>query len=137
MVNSPEMIRARFEQIRTGGKRSMRNKRTRYKDEPGVQQSKMNNYMINSTSVKVQMDMDYQLTLYDRVKSDNPWKMRCLPYAYLIGVTKSGTSDFYRYLTLHQDVAEARMKEIHYWNVKRFPRMTYLYGELTGFPPSV
>ncbi|KAK2142003.1 hypothetical protein LSH36_1007g01009 [Paralvinella palmiformis] len=128
MVNSPEMIRARFEQIRTGSKRSMRNKRTRYKDEPGVQQSKMNNYMINSTSVKIQMDMDYQLTLYDRVKSDNPWKMRCLPYAYLIGVTKSGTSDFYRYLTLHQDVAEARMKEIHYWNVKRFPRMTYLYG---------
>jgi hypothetical protein len=71
---------------------------------------------------------EYHQLLHNRTVSGSPWKMRCLPYAYIIGVTKSGTSDFYRYLTLHQDIDSKVAKEIHYWNARRFPRTVRLHG---------
>ena len=131
-MDSPEQIRARFSEIPQNGF-SGRSRRgyPQYRDviqpTPG-RRSRMDDHVLNMTSVKAEADMRYQLSLYQRAQEGVPWKMRCLPYVYLIGVTKSGTSDFYRYLTSHQDVVESRAKEIHYWNVRRFPRYTKLYG---------
>ena len=39
----------------------------------------------------------------------------CLPYAYLAGIQKSGTSDLYRQLKKHKHIF-ASVKEPSYWN---------------------
>ncbi|XP_025084072.1 carbohydrate sulfotransferase 15-like isoform X1 [Pomacea canaliculata] len=53
-------------------------------------------------------------------KSRNPcWyeggRLRCLPYFYVIGSTKSGAPDLYKRLLAHPEVASTR-KEVHWFN---------------------
>ncbi|XP_045204389.2 carbohydrate sulfotransferase 15-like [Mercenaria mercenaria] len=48
---------------------------------------------------------------------------RCLPYFHLIGICKSGTSDFFKRLLLHPDIIPNKGifgKEIWYWSWNRF-----------------
>lgn len=50
-------------------------------------------------------------------------EFRCLPYFHLIGICKSGTSDFFKRLLLHPDIVPNKGifgKEIWYWSWKRF-----------------
>jgi hypothetical protein len=54
---------------------------------------------------------------------DDEGQFRCLPYFHLIGICKSGTSDFFKRLLLHPDILPNRGifgKEIWYWSWKRF-----------------
>ncbi|XP_070202059.1 carbohydrate sulfotransferase 15-like [Littorina saxatilis] len=46
--------------------------------------------------------------------------LRCLPYVYLAGVAKCGTSDISRRLRMHPDVITTRQKEYHWWERYRF-----------------
>ncbi|KAL4230690.1 hypothetical protein ACF0H5_011066 [Mactra antiquata] len=49
--------------------------------------------------------------------------LRCLPYFHLIGICKSGTSDFFKRLLLHPDIIPNKGifgKEIWFWSWKRF-----------------
>ncbi|XP_076448501.1 uncharacterized protein LOC143285156 [Babylonia areolata] len=46
--------------------------------------------------------------------------LRCLPYFYVAGVAKSGTSDLYRRLSHHPDILQGSMKEYHWWDRGRF-----------------
>ncbi|KAJ8360178.1 hypothetical protein SKAU_G00167030 [Synaphobranchus kaupii] len=48
------------------------------------------------------------------------YRMRCLPYFYIIGQPKCGTTDLYDRLKLHPDVRFTTMKEPHWWTRKRF-----------------
>ncbi|XP_035685602.1 carbohydrate sulfotransferase 15-like [Branchiostoma floridae] len=41
--------------------------------------------------------------------------LRCLPYFYIIGMPKCGTSDLYYRITQHPDVVRARRKEPEWW----------------------
>eukprot|EP00058_Branchiostoma_floridae_P005306 XP_002590794.1 hypothetical protein BRAFLDRAFT_78209 [Branchiostoma floridae] len=41
--------------------------------------------------------------------------LRCLPYFYIIGMPKCGTSDLYYRITHHPDVVRARRKEPEWW----------------------
>lgn len=49
-----------------------------------------------------------------------PYRMRCLPYFYIIGQPKCGTTDLYDRLRLHPDVRFTTFKEPHWWTRKRF-----------------
>ncbi|XP_023686691.1 carbohydrate sulfotransferase 15 [Paramormyrops kingsleyae] len=51
---------------------------------------------------------------------DKHYRMRCLPYFYIIGQPKCGTTDLYDRLRLHPDVRFATLKEPHWWTRKRF-----------------
>ncbi|XP_070184115.1 uncharacterized protein [Littorina saxatilis] len=45
---------------------------------------------------------------------------RCIPYFYIAGVAKCGTTDLYRRLRLHPDIMMGTMKEYHFWDRERF-----------------
>ncbi|XP_068161264.1 carbohydrate sulfotransferase 15-like isoform X2 [Antennarius striatus] len=47
------------------------------------------------------------------------YRMRCLPYFYIIGQPKCGTTDLYDRLRLHPDVKFTIFKEPHWWTRKR------------------
>lgn len=42
-------------------------------------------------------------------------ELRCLPYFYLVGVSKSGTTDLYMQLKKHPKIARGNTKELGYW----------------------
>ncbi|KAF6719305.1 Carbohydrate sulfotransferase 15 [Oryzias melastigma] len=48
------------------------------------------------------------------------YRMRCLPYFYIIGQPKCGTTDLYDRLRRHPDVKFTTFKEPHWWTRKRF-----------------
>ncbi|KAK2875986.1 hypothetical protein Q8A67_020082 [Cirrhinus molitorella] len=47
-------------------------------------------------------------------------RLRCLPYFYIIGQPKCGTTDLYERLKLHPDVRLTPPKEPHWWTRKRY-----------------
>ncbi|XP_051578613.1 carbohydrate sulfotransferase 15-like [Myxocyprinus asiaticus] len=48
------------------------------------------------------------------------YRLRCLPFFYIIGQPKCGTTDLYDRLRLHPEVHFTTMKEPHWWTRKRF-----------------
>ena len=65
-------------------------------------------------------------------KSKNPcWydgkRLRCLPYFFIIGATKSATTDLFKRLLMHPNIKSTR-KEIHW-----FSRLRTLGMALFGF----
>ncbi|XP_066526855.1 carbohydrate sulfotransferase 15 isoform X2 [Hoplias malabaricus] len=51
---------------------------------------------------------------------DRHYRLRCLPYFYIIGQPKCGTTDLYDRLRLHPQIRFTTMKEPHWWTRKRF-----------------
>uniref|UniRef100_A0A672GJ97 Sulfotransferase n=1 Tax=Salarias fasciatus TaxID=181472 RepID=A0A672GJ97_SALFA len=47
-------------------------------------------------------------------------RLRCLPYFYIIGQPKCGTTDLFHRLLLHPDIRYNGIKEPHWWTRKRF-----------------
>ncbi|KAL8577017.1 hypothetical protein ACOMHN_065621 [Nucella lapillus] len=50
----------------------------------------------------------------------DPRRLRCLPYFYIAGMPKSGSTDLFRKLMLHPDIVKPPMKEPHWWSKNRF-----------------
>lgn len=48
------------------------------------------------------------------------YRLRCLPYFYVIGQPKSGTTDLFGRLLLHPDFKYNTIKEPHWWTRKQF-----------------
>lgn len=46
-------------------------------------------------------------------------RLRCLPYFYFVGVTKSGTTDLKFQLNKHEHIEEPLLSEINWWNRRR------------------
>ncbi|XP_067225954.1 carbohydrate sulfotransferase 15-like isoform X2 [Chanodichthys erythropterus] len=61
-------------------------------------------------------------------------RLRCLPYFYIIGQPKCGTTDLYERLRLHPDVHLTLPKEPHWWSRKRFGIIRPGDPPLTHFP---
>ncbi|XP_051771552.1 carbohydrate sulfotransferase 15-like [Ctenopharyngodon idella] len=61
-------------------------------------------------------------------------RLRCLPYFYIIGQPKCGTTDLYERLRLHPDVYLTGPKEPHWWSRKRFGIVNLGDPPLTRFP---
>ncbi|CAH1799110.1 unnamed protein product [Owenia fusiformis] len=47
------------------------------------------------------------------------WKLRCLPYFYVVGMVKSGTSNLFRMISRNPEVATPLLKEYHWWSYLR------------------
>ena len=60
-------------------------------------------------------------------------RVRCLPYFYVIGVAKSGTTDLFVRMKEHPYIEAGIRKEIHYWSRRRFGRS---YRDVTVLKPS-
>ncbi|CAN9499690.1 unnamed protein product [Ophioblennius macclurei] len=48
------------------------------------------------------------------------FRLRCLPYFYIVGQPKCGTTDLFHRLLLHPDIKYNGVKEPHWWTRKRF-----------------
>uniref|UniRef100_A0A8C4N7L5 Carbohydrate (N-acetylgalactosamine 4-sulfate 6-O) sulfotransferase 15 n=1 Tax=Eptatretus burgeri TaxID=7764 RepID=A0A8C4N7L5_EPTBU len=60
-------------------------------------------------------------------------RLRCVPYFYIIGQPKCGTTDIYRRLMMHPDIRFGVMKEPHWWARKRFGEQdNYTNNEYSG-----
>ncbi|XP_013414786.1 carbohydrate sulfotransferase 15 [Lingula anatina] len=46
--------------------------------------------------------------------------LRCLPYFYLVGVAKAGTTDLYDRISQHPDMAQGMLKEPQWWGRRNF-----------------
>ncbi|XP_077585960.1 carbohydrate sulfotransferase 15-like [Stigmatopora nigra] len=55
-------------------------------------------------------------------------RLRCLPYFYIIGQPKCGTTDLFHRLLQHPDVKFNTMKEPHWWTRKRFGYIRFKDG---------
>jgi hypothetical protein len=42
-------------------------------------------------------------------------RLRCFPYAMVIGISKSGTSDLFRYIIMHPEIFPSALKETNFW----------------------
>jgi N-acetylgalactosamine 4-sulfate 6-O-sulfotransferase len=49
----------------------------------------------------------------------------CLPYFYLAGFPKSGTTDLFAKLLKHPEVTRGKNKEPHYWTRRRFKKIKF------------
>ncbi|CAH1772384.1 unnamed protein product [Owenia fusiformis] len=54
----------------------------------------------------------------NRLKTRSPWKLRCIPYFYLIGFPKCGTTDLAARISHHPQIL-GRFKEFHFWSKLR------------------
>nr|XP_057914454.1 carbohydrate sulfotransferase 15-like [Doryrhamphus excisus] len=52
-------------------------------------------------------------------------RLRCLPYFYIVGQPKCGTTDLFFRLTQHPELNFLVMKEPHWWTRKRFGYINY------------
>ena len=50
-----------------------------------------------------------------RLQRGEHWRMRCFPYAMLIGVTKSGTTDIFQRIVMHPEIYSSAVKETWFW----------------------
>lgn len=51
----------------------------------------------------------------------------CVPYFFLLGVTKCGTSDVWQKLSFHPQIVRQVGKESHWWTQGRYGTYTYIY----------
>jgi len=67
-------------------------------------------FIVNSTLKRISR-------LYgNRLRNGGQWRVRCLPYIYLVGVTKSGTSDLFENIIKHPNIVPGAIKEPMWWN---------------------
>ena len=58
--------------------------------------------------------------LYKRKGLGLGWRLRCLPYFYIPGFSKSGTTDLYEAIFEHPDTVKPPLKEPIFWNRIRY-----------------
>ena len=75
---------------------------------------------------RVKVDLDCQTNLTTPASCQNAssrigmTRIACLPYFFLIGFPKCGTTDLCQWLHKHQDIRKPKQKELHFWdNLKR------------------
>ncbi|XP_063731686.1 carbohydrate sulfotransferase 15-like isoform X2 [Eleginops maclovinus] len=78
------------------------------------------------------MRTNFQQHLYHR--GSKVFRLRCLPYFYIIGQPKCGTTDLFHRLLLHPEVKFNTMKEPHWWTRKRFGYIRFKDGFQESFP---
>ncbi|XP_029554348.1 carbohydrate sulfotransferase 15 [Salmo trutta] len=95
-----------------------------------------NLYAVRSKSFRTVCDYlrnNFQEHLSHSV-DDKQYRLRCLPYFYIIGQPKCGTTDLFHRLLLHPEVKFTTMKEPHWWTRKRFGIIHLKDGLLERFP---
>nr|XP_057914455.1 carbohydrate sulfotransferase 15-like [Doryrhamphus excisus] len=67
-------------------------------------------------------------------QDDKLFRLRCLPYYYIVGQPKCGTTDLFRRLQVHPELRFNVMKEPHWWTRKRFGYIRFKEGLQERFP---
>lgn len=67
-------------------------------------------------------------------RDDKLLRLRCLPFFYIIGQPKCGTTDLFHRLLLHPEMKFNIMKEPHWWTRKRFGYIRFKDGFQESFP---
>ncbi|KAM7408541.1 hypothetical protein PAMA_002321 [Pampus argenteus] len=96
---------------------------------------KKNLFTLRSKSLKTVCDhlrTNFHQHLYHR--DGKRFRLRCLPYFYIIGQPKCGTTDLFHRLLLHPEVKFNTMKEPHWWTRKRFGYIRFKDGFQESFP---
>ncbi|XP_056147803.1 carbohydrate sulfotransferase 15-like [Lampris incognitus] len=96
---------------------------------------KRNLFTLRSKSFRTVCDYlstNFQEHLYHR--DGKQFRLRCLPYFYIIGQPKCGTTDLFHRLLLHPEIKFATMKEPHWWTRKRFGYIRFKDGFQERFP---
>ncbi|XP_073338751.1 carbohydrate sulfotransferase 15-like [Pagrus major] len=96
---------------------------------------KRNHFTQRSKSFKTVCDRlrtTFQQHLHHR--DGKQFRLRCLPFFYIIGQPKCGTTDLFHRLLLHPEVKFNTMKEPHWWTRKRFGYIRFKDGFQESFP---
>lgn len=92
-----------------------------FSGEPNVDPYERNLFTVRSKTFKTVCD--YLRTRFPghlHHRDGKLYRMRCLPYFYIIGQPKCGTTDLFHRLLLHGELRFTTMKEPHWWTRKRF-----------------
>ncbi|CAL8255072.1 unnamed protein product [Lota lota] len=106
-----------------------------FSSEAGTDPYKRNLFTLRSKSFKTVCDTmrtNFQGHLYHR--DGKVYRLRCLPYFYIIGQPKCGTTDLFHRLLLHGEMKFITMKEPHWWTRKRFGYIRFKDGLKARFP---
>lgn len=101
----------------------------------GTDMYKRNLFTLRSKTFKTVCDhlrTDFHHNLLHR--NGKLFRLRCLPYFYIIGQPKCGTTDLFHRLLLHPEVKFNTMKEPHWWTRKRFGYIRFKDGFQESFP---
>lgn len=78
-------------------------------------------FSLQSSGVKTVFDnRRTNLNKHLQHRDSKQFRLRCLPYFYIIGQPKCGTTDLYYRLRRHPEVRYSTVKEPHWWTRKRF-----------------
>lgn len=69
---------------------------------------------IASTMIRLMTEWSTRL-----LKDQNAQRLRCLPYFFIIGQPKCGSTDLFRRILYHPDVVSPPIKELHWWSRNR------------------
>lgn len=93
----------------------------RFSGDLGSDPYRKNHFTLRSKSFKTvseRLRRSFQQHLLPREGS--LFRLRCLPFFYIIGQPKCGTTDLFHRLLLHPEIKFNTMKEPHWWTRKRF-----------------
>jgi N-acetylgalactosamine 4-sulfate 6-O-sulfotransferase len=81
----------------------------------------------------------FKNTLGKRAKREgSAWLLRCLPYFFLVGAPRCGTTDLYSKMILHPEIPHQIGKEPVYWNRARYlSEFGLIFFKKEGLPMSV
>ncbi|CAH1784895.1 unnamed protein product [Owenia fusiformis] len=94
-----------------------------YKNPCWVEAFKKDPY-VNAAKTTSQRRYYQSMTEYynHRYLQNIRFRLRCLPYYYILGQPKCGTTDLYLKLNLHPDFEKGIVKEPHWWTRQRYGR---------------
>ncbi|XP_078420954.1 carbohydrate sulfotransferase 15-like [Cetorhinus maximus] len=94
---------------------------TRYTGTASTDPYKKNAYFLHTKHFQAIFDyLKKVIWKHLQHRGDEHYRLRCLPYFYIIGQPKCGTTDLYNRLRLHPEVSFSIVKEPHWWTRKRF-----------------
>ncbi|XP_067858419.1 carbohydrate sulfotransferase 15 [Heptranchias perlo] len=94
---------------------------TRYTGTASTDPYKNNAYFLHTKHFQTIFDyLKKVIWKHLQRRGDEHYRLRCLPYFYIIGQPKCGTTDLYNRLRLHPEVSFSIVKEPHWWTRKRF-----------------
>lgn len=79
---------------------------------------------IASTMIRLMTEWNTRL-----LQDENAHRLRCLPYFFIIGQPKCGSTDLFRRILYHPDVVSPPIKELHWWSRNRMGNY-YLFGNI-------
>ncbi|XP_078079505.1 carbohydrate sulfotransferase 15-like [Mustelus asterias] len=94
---------------------------TRYTGTASTDPYKKNAYFLHTKHFQTIFDyLKKVIWKHLQHRGNEHYRLRCLPYFYIIGQPKCGTTDLYNRLRLHPEVSFSIVKEPHWWTRKRF-----------------